>query len=199
VGTDISGSSALLVGFADTETTATAHLAQILLALAHFSLVHLTRHQRHGTVGTDIVGSRALVVGFVDTETDTVGTGTFVSCTLDTDTSEAAQWAQIFLARALLSLALPTLKQLHTTAHLAQRLLALAHFSLVHLMRHQRHGTVGTDICGSSALVVGFVDTETDIFGTGTFVSLAHLIQTPAKRHSGHRHFWLKGSCRWLC
>ena len=112
MGTDIFGSSALLVGFADTETTATAHLAQILLALAHFSLVHLTRHQRHGTVGTDIVGSRALVVGFVDTETDTFGTGTFVSCTLDTDTSEAAQWAQTFLAQALLSLALPTLKQL---------------------------------------------------------------------------------------
>ena len=106
------GSSALLVGFADTETTATAHLAQILLALAHFSLVHLTTHQRHGTVGTDIFGSRALVVGFVDTETDTFGTGSFVSCTLDTDTSEAAQWAQTFLAQALSSLVLLTLKQL---------------------------------------------------------------------------------------
>jgi len=33
VGTDIFGSSALVVGFVDTETTATAHLAQTLLAL----------------------------------------------------------------------------------------------------------------------------------------------------------------------
>jgi len=32
VGTDIFGSSALVVGFVDTETTATAHLAQTLLA-----------------------------------------------------------------------------------------------------------------------------------------------------------------------
>ena len=63
-------------------------------------------------MGTDIFGSSALVVGFVDTETDTFGTGTFVSCTLDTDTSEAAQWAQTFVAQALLWLALWRLRQL---------------------------------------------------------------------------------------
>ena len=111
MGTDIFGSRALLVGFADTETTAAAHLAQILLALAQLSLVHLMRHQRRGTVGTDICGSSALVVRFVETGTDTFGTGTFVSCTLDTDTSEAAQWAQTFVAQALLWLVLWTLGQ----------------------------------------------------------------------------------------
>ena len=73
MGTDIFGSSALVVGLADIETTATAHLAQRLLPMAQSSLVHLMRRQRHGTVGTDICGSSALVVGFVDTETDMIG------------------------------------------------------------------------------------------------------------------------------
>ena len=116
-------------------------------------------------MGTDIFGSSALVVGFVDTETDTFGTGTFVSCTLDTDTSEAAQWAQTFVGSSALVVCFADTETI-ATAHLAQRLLALAHLSLVHLMRHQRHGTVGTDICGSSALVVGFVDTETNMIGS---------------------------------
>ena len=70
MGTDIFSSRALVVGFADTETFATAHLGQRFLPLAQLSLVHLMRHQQHGTVGTDICGSSALVVGFVDTEPD---------------------------------------------------------------------------------------------------------------------------------
>ena len=73
MGTDIFGPRALVVGFADIETTATAHFAQRLLALAQLSEVHLMRRQRHGTVGTDICGPSALVVGFVDTETDMIG------------------------------------------------------------------------------------------------------------------------------
>ena len=137
--------------------------------------------------------------------TDTFGTGTFVSGTLDTGTSDAAQWAQTFLAQALLSLALLTLKQL--PRHSGHR-----HFWLWRIClrrtryRHQRHGTVGTDIFGSSARVVGFVGTET--IATAQWaqtllalvhLSLAHSIQAPTTRHNGHRHFWLKHSCRWLC
>ena len=54
MGTDIFGSSALVAGFVDTETTATAQVAQTLLPL-------------HTETDTFV------------TETDTFGNGTFVS------------------------------------------------------------------------------------------------------------------------